>query len=46
MNSLKSCRVLVTPTSFSKGDPTIQQELESLVGDVIYNQTGRRISYG
>jgi D-3-phosphoglycerate dehydrogenase len=41
MNSLKSCRILVTPTSFGKGDPAIVAELENLVGEVIYNPTGK-----
>lgn len=38
---LQACRVLVTPTSFGKGDPRIRKELESAVGQVIYNPVGR-----
>ncbi len=38
---LKSCRVLVTPTSYGKTDARLLSELESLVGEVIYNPTTR-----
>jgi D-3-phosphoglycerate dehydrogenase len=42
--NLKNCRVLVTPTSYGKNDPTLRSELEKLVGEVIYNPTGKPLS--
>ncbi len=42
--SLKTCRVLVTSTSFGKSDPRVCTELESTVGEVIYNPFGRPLS--
>ena len=44
MKDLKSCRLLVTPTSFGKGDPALRSELEAQVGEVIYNPAGRPLS--
>ena len=44
MKDLKSCRVLVTPTSFGRGDPTLRTALESQVGEVIYNPTTRPLT--
>ena len=41
LKPLKSLRVLVTPTSYGKTDPHLKTELESLVGEVIYNPTGK-----
>ncbi len=41
---IKKCTVLVSPTSFTQGDPNVQQALESSVGSVIYNTTGKRLS--
>lgn len=41
---LKSCRVLVTATSFGKNDPTLRAYLESQVGEVIYNRTGKPLN--
>jgi D-3-phosphoglycerate dehydrogenase len=38
---LKKCRLLVTPTSYGKNDPRLKSELEALVGEVIYNPTGK-----
>jgi phosphoglycerate dehydrogenase-like enzyme len=38
---LKSCRVLVTPTSYGRSDPRVRTELEAAVGEVIYNAFGR-----
>lgn len=38
---LKDCRLLVTPTSFGKNDPRLKTDLEALVGEVIYNPTGK-----
>src|SRR5512136_2994394 len=39
--NLKECRLLVTPTSYGKNDPRLKTELEALVGEVIYNPTGK-----
>lgn len=44
MDDLSACRVLVTPTSFGKGDPRLVAELEAAVGEVVYNQTGHPLS--
>jgi D-3-phosphoglycerate dehydrogenase len=44
MLDLRSCRVLVTPTSYAKDDPRLRTELEAAVGEVIYNPTGRPLS--
>jgi len=41
---LKQCKVLVTPTSYGKNDPRLKTELEKLVGEVIYNPTGKPLS--
>ncbi len=41
---LKECRLLVTPTSYGKNDPRLKSELEALVGEVIYNPTGKPLS--
>jgi D-3-phosphoglycerate dehydrogenase len=41
---IKKCTVLVSPTSFTQGDPSVQEMLESSVGSVIYNTTGKRLS--
>jgi len=41
---LKSCQVLVTATSFGKNDPTLRAYLESQVGEVIYNRTGKPLN--
>jgi len=38
---LKECRLLVTPTSYGKNDSRLKTELEALVGEVIYNPTGK-----
>lgn len=38
---LKSCRVLVTPTSYGKSDPRVRTVLETEVGEVVYNPHGR-----
>ncbi len=42
--NLKDCRLLVTPTSYGKNDPRLKTELEALVGEVIYNPTGKPLS--
>jgi D-3-phosphoglycerate dehydrogenase / 2-oxoglutarate reductase len=39
--NLKSCRVLVSPTSYGKTEKRLLTELEDLVGEVIYNPTGK-----
>jgi D-3-phosphoglycerate dehydrogenase / 2-oxoglutarate reductase len=44
MNPLKSCRILVTPTTYGKNDPRLRTELEVAVGEVIYNHLGRRLT--
>lgn len=44
MADLKSCRILVTPTSYAKTDPRLRIGLESLVGEVIYNTLGRPLT--
>lgn len=41
---LKSCRVLVTPTSYGRSDPRLRAELEAAVGEVIYNTLGRPLT--
>lgn len=38
---LTQCRVLVTPTSYGKQDPSLCSELEAQVGEVVYNRFGR-----
>lgn len=42
--NLKECRILVTPTSYGKNDARLKSELEALVGEVIYNPTGKPLS--
>ena len=44
MTDLKKCRVLVTPTSYAKNDPRLKTDLEALVGEVIYNPTGKPLA--
>jgi D-3-phosphoglycerate dehydrogenase len=41
---LKSCRVLVTATSFGKNDPGLRTSLDEQVGQVTYNKTGKPLS--
>jgi phosphoglycerate dehydrogenase-like enzyme len=41
---LKETRLLVTPTSYGKNDPRLKTQLESLVGEVIYNASGKPLS--
>lgn len=38
---LSECRVLVTPTSFGKADPSLKSNLEAACGQVVYNETGK-----
>jgi D-3-phosphoglycerate dehydrogenase len=42
--NLKQCRLLVTPTSYGKNDARLKTELESQVGEVIYNPTGKPLT--
>jgi D-3-phosphoglycerate dehydrogenase len=42
--TLSECKVLVTPTTYGKGDPRLCRELEAAVGEVIYNPAGRPLS--
>jgi D-3-phosphoglycerate dehydrogenase / 2-oxoglutarate reductase len=44
MIDLKKCRVLVTPTSFAKNDPSLVSFLQSQVGEVIINVKGRPLT--
>jgi phosphoglycerate dehydrogenase-like enzyme len=44
MADLKTCCILVTPTSYGKNDPRLRTKLEAAVGKVIYNPTGRPLS--
>jgi D-3-phosphoglycerate dehydrogenase len=46
MTGLKSCRVLVTPTSYAKNDKRLRTELEEQVGEVVYNTFGRPLNAG
>ena len=43
MKPLNECRLLVTPTSFGKNDPGMIPGLRNLVGEVLLNETGRRL---
>lgn len=38
---LGKARVLVTPTSYGKSDPKLRHDLESQVGEVVYNKSGK-----
>lgn len=42
--NLKECRLLVTPTSYGKNDARLKTELEALVGEIIYNPTGKPLT--
>ena len=44
MKSLEQCKVLVTPTSYASQDPELKTDLEELVGEAIYNTTGKPLS--
>jgi D-3-phosphoglycerate dehydrogenase len=41
---LSACRILVTPTSFAKGNPDLKSSLEKTVGQVIYNPSSRPLA--
>ena len=38
---LEQCRVLCTPVTFGRKDPTLRPALEAAVGEVVYNPLGR-----
>jgi len=42
--ALSKCKVLVTPTTYGKGDRQLRSELEAAVGEVIYNTAGRSLT--
>lgn len=44
MTDLRKSRILVTPTSYAKNDPTLRSELEAEVSEVVYNTTGHPLS--
>jgi D-3-phosphoglycerate dehydrogenase len=44
MKETRFCRVLVTPRSYGRYDPQLETELESVVGEVIYNPHGRSLT--
>ena len=44
MKILNECQILVTPTSFGRGDPRLRATLEAAVGRVIYNPTAQPLS--
>ncbi len=41
MKDLKTARLLITATSYAKGDPELRRETDQSVGQVIYNTTGK-----
>jgi len=41
---LQSCRILVTPTTYGASEQSLRTELESIVGEVVYNDLGRPLS--
>ena len=43
-NPLASCRILVTPTTFGRGDPSLRSTVERSVGRVVYNTSGRPLA--
>ncbi len=44
MKDLKDCKVLVTPTSYGSQEEALKTDLESTVGEVVYNTTGKPLS--
>jgi D-3-phosphoglycerate dehydrogenase len=42
--NLIECRLLVTPTSYGKNDPRLKAQLEVMVGEVVYNLTGKPLT--
>jgi len=43
MKPLKECKVLVTPRSYGSQDPSLKTDLEEMVGEVVYNTTGKSL---
>lgn len=43
MKPLKECKVLVTPRSYGSQDPSLKTDLEEVVGEVVYNTTGKSL---
>jgi len=41
---LSQCRILVTPTSYAKDDPELRTQLEAVVGQVQFNNSGKPLS--
>ncbi|MCL4385458.1 MAG: phosphoglycerate dehydrogenase [Actinobacteria bacterium] len=41
IKDLKDCKILVTPTSFAKYNKDLAKDLEKMVGEVVYNTTGK-----
>lgn len=41
---LRSCRIPVTPATFGKNDPRLRTALETAVGEVVYNGSGKPLS--
>ena len=41
---LKSCKILVSSTSYGKNDPWLKTDLEKQVGEVIYNPYGKPLT--
>lgn len=44
MKPLAECHVLVTPTSYGRFDPSLKEDLETAVGRVTYNKTGKPLT--
>ena len=44
MTDLRKSRILVTPTSYAKNNPTLRSKLEAEVSEVVYNTTGHPLS--
>jgi len=42
--ALKDCKVLVTPTSYGVYDPVLRTQLETEVGEVVYNTSGKPLN--
>jgi D-3-phosphoglycerate dehydrogenase len=41
---LEKCRILVTPTSFGRADPSLTTRLKAACGEVVINDTGRPLT--
>ena len=42
--ALKDCKVLVTPTSYGVNDRVLRTQLETEVGEVVYNTSGKPLN--